>query len=212
MILKSNLKFQCSGSLLKSSTCVLWSRRWRQVIYSFVTSPQTVSGWLSAIAVPSRLRGRIQIRQVRHNCYTTIFVCWQIQSRFDTCGRFGSGRVAFELPVGELMAAQCCQGGASLAPWRLETSTETSHCPLKAKQYDAIKITIMAWLMAEHVFAYRYIIFTDRQILNCKYIRVEVFTAVTMKNGVFWNVTPCGSCKNRQICITSQRASVASYR
>jgi hypothetical protein len=25
----------------------------------------------------------------------------------------------------------------------------------------------------------------------------EVFTAVTMKNGVFWDVTPCGSCKNQ---------------
>jgi hypothetical protein len=29
-------------------------------------------------------------------------------------------------------------------------------------------------------------------------IRFEVFTAVTMKNGVFWDVTPCGSCKNRR--------------
>jgi hypothetical protein len=27
--------------------------------------------------------------------------------------------------------------------------------------------------------------------------RFEVFTAVTMKNGVFRDVTPCGSCKNR---------------
>jgi hypothetical protein len=27
--------------------------------------------------------------------------------------------------------------------------------------------------------------------------RFEVFTAVTMKNCVFWDVTPCGSCKNR---------------
>jgi hypothetical protein len=26
----------------------------------------------------------------------------------------------------------------------------------------------------------------------------EVFTAVTMKNGVFWDVTPCGSCKYRR--------------
>jgi hypothetical protein len=26
--------------------------------------------------------------------------------------------------------------------------------------------------------------------------RFEVFMAVTMKNGVFWDVTPCGSCKN----------------
>jgi hypothetical protein len=29
-------------------------------------------------------------------------------------------------------------------------------------------------------------------------VRFEVFTAVTMKNGVFWAVTPCGSCKNRR--------------
>jgi hypothetical protein len=36
--------------------------------------------------------------------------------------------------------------------------------------------------------------------------RFEVFTAVTMKNAVFWDVTPSGSCKNRP-----QRASVASY-
>jgi hypothetical protein len=26
-------------------------------------------------------------------------------------------------------------------------------------------------------------------------VRFEVFTAVTMENGVFWVVTPCGSCK-----------------
>jgi hypothetical protein len=29
------------------------------------------------------------------------------------------------------------------------------------------------------------------------FVRFEVFTAVTMKNGVFWDVTLCGSCKNR---------------
>jgi hypothetical protein len=28
-------------------------------------------------------------------------------------------------------------------------------------------------------------------------VRFDVFTAVTMRNGVFWDVTPCGSCKNR---------------
>jgi hypothetical protein len=28
-------------------------------------------------------------------------------------------------------------------------------------------------------------------------VRFEVFTAVTMKNDVFWDVTPCGSCKNQ---------------
>jgi hypothetical protein len=30
------------------------------------------------------------------------------------------------------------------------------------------------------------------------YLRFEVFTAVTMKNCVFWDVTPCGSFKNRR--------------
>jgi hypothetical protein len=30
------------------------------------------------------------------------------------------------------------------------------------------------------------------------FVRFEVFTAVTIKNGVFWVVTPCGSCKNRR--------------
>jgi hypothetical protein len=29
-------------------------------------------------------------------------------------------------------------------------------------------------------------------------VRFAVFTAVTMKNGVFWDVTPRGSCKNRR--------------
>jgi hypothetical protein len=28
-------------------------------------------------------------------------------------------------------------------------------------------------------------------------VRFEVVTEVTMNNGVFWDVTPCGSCKNR---------------
>jgi hypothetical protein len=27
-------------------------------------------------------------------------------------------------------------------------------------------------------------------------VRFEVLTGVTMKNGVFWDVMPCGSCKN----------------
>jgi hypothetical protein len=33
--------------------------------------------------------------------------------------------------------------------------------------------------------------------LTC-YVRFEVFTAVTMKNSVFWNVAPCGSCNYRR--------------
>jgi hypothetical protein len=33
---------------------------------------------------------------------------------------------------------------------------------------------------------------------NWVYWRLEVFTAVTMKNRVFWDVMLCGSCKNRR--------------
>jgi hypothetical protein len=29
-------------------------------------------------------------------------------------------------------------------------------------------------------------------------VRSGVYTAVTMKNGVFWDVTPCGSCKTQR--------------
>jgi hypothetical protein len=30
-------------------------------------------------------------------------------------------------------------------------------------------------------------------------VRFEVFTAVTMENGVFWDATPCASCKNTRL-------------
>jgi hypothetical protein len=33
---------------------------------------------------------------------------------------------------------------------------------------------------------------------NIILVRLEVFTAVTMKNGVLWDVTPRGACKNRR--------------
>jgi hypothetical protein len=31
-----------------------------------------------------------------------------------------------------------------------------------------------------------------------QHVRFEVFTAVTMKNVVFWDVMPCDSCKNQR--------------
>jgi hypothetical protein len=41
-------------------------------------------------------------------------------------------------------------------------------------------------------------------------VRFEVFTSVTMENGVFWVVTPCGSCKNRRFGGT-WRPTYAAY-
>jgi hypothetical protein len=50
-----------------------------------------------------------------------------------------------------------------------------------------------------HWYTYQY--FT---LIASNNVRLEVFTAVTMKNGVFWDVTPCGSCKNRRFGGTSR--------
>jgi hypothetical protein len=36
------------------------------------------------------------------------------------------------------------------------------------------------------------------KLKTVNYVRFEVFAAVTMKNAVFWDVTPCRSCKNRR--------------
>jgi hypothetical protein len=40
--------------------------------------------------------------------------------------------------------------------------------------------------------------FSGRMMINLYKTtrRFEIFTAVTMKNAVFWDVTPCGSYKN----------------
>jgi hypothetical protein len=48
------------------------------------------------------------------------------------------------------------------------------------------------------ILCYHMITWLMVDIMNC-YVRFEVFTAVTMKNGVFWVVTLCGSCKNRPL-------------
>jgi hypothetical protein len=37
-----------------------------------------------------------------------------------------------------------------------------------------------------------------RRVRSFVFVRFEALTAVTTKNAVFWNVTPCGSCKNRR--------------
>jgi hypothetical protein len=34
--------------------------------------------------------------------------------------------------------------------------------------------------------------------LQKDHVRFDVFTAVTMKNALFWDVKPCGSCRNRR--------------
>jgi hypothetical protein len=42
-----------------------------------------------------------------------------------------------------------------------------------------------------------------REIATKFIYRFEDFTAVTMKNAVFWDVRPCGSCKDRNVAPPS---------
>jgi hypothetical protein len=39
---------------------------------------------------------------------------------------------------------------------------------------------------------------TLKSYVNIDLVRFEVFTAVTMKNAVFWDAAPCRSCVNRR--------------
>jgi hypothetical protein len=41
--------------------------------------------------------------------------------------------------------------------------------------------------------------------INSLHVRFEVFTAVTMKNAVFWDVVPCSSCVNRRSWFHARR-------
>jgi hypothetical protein len=51
--------------------------------------------------------------------------------------------------------------------------------------------TLMHWQALRNLLLFKYVsvLFLNSFIV----VRFEVFTAVTMKKGVFWVVTPCGS-------------------
>jgi hypothetical protein len=53
-----------------------------------------------------------------------------------------------------------------------------------------------------HEFEFQFKIQITSQKIIYVCVRFEVSTAVTMKNGVFWDVTPCGSCKNQRFGVT----------
>jgi hypothetical protein len=61
---------------------------------------------------------------------------------------------------------------------------------LKMKRTDRCGLDIM------HSFLAIMLICLDKTKTNN--VRLKVFTAVTMKNVIFWDVTSCGSCANRR--------------
>jgi hypothetical protein len=58
----------------------------------------------------------------------------------------------------------------------------------------------LPWIIIDaiYIYIYVYILLFLPAHNRCESVRFYVFTTVTMKNGVFWDVTPCGSCKNRR--------------
>jgi hypothetical protein len=60
-----------------------------------------------------------------------------------------------------------------------------------------------AWITFSFHWSESIVWFCRHHQLVLFHVRFEVFKAVTMKNGVFWDVTPCGSCKNRRSSETS---------
>jgi short subunit fatty acids transporter len=52
---------------------------------------------------------------------------------------------------------------------------------------------VICWPPLCHVFVQG----SNDETATYAYVTFEAFTAVTMKNDVLWDVTPCGSCKNR---------------
>jgi hypothetical protein len=48
-----------------------------------------------------------------------------------------------------------------------------------------------------HFISLKFVLIISPQTVFLYNVRFEVFTAVTMKNGVFWDAMPYGSCKNR---------------
>jgi hypothetical protein len=54
----------------------------------------------------------------------------------------------------------------------------------------------------ENIFLYNFNHFS-KNILTNNNVRFQVFTAVTIGNAVFWDVMPCGTCKDRRLGGTS---------
>jgi hypothetical protein len=96
---------------------------------------------------------------------------------------------------------------------RAEQTCFARHYPVKpemraeqtcfARHYP-VKPEMRAEISSIYIYIYIYICLLNIGIIlnvSIKFsssVRFEVFTVVTMKNYVFWDVTPCGSCKNRR--------------
>jgi hypothetical protein len=82
----------------------------------------------------------------------------------------------------------CCPQEAQQGLDQLCTSVSHIHL-ISASLHEGLPVRTQSWVHIQHTKI------MENSIID---VRFEVFTAVTMKNGVFWDVTPCGSCKIRR--------------
>jgi hypothetical protein len=66
------------------------------------------------------------------------------------------------------------------------------------KSMPAVVYTIAPKMAVRSLYRTGHTLTVERFLPIGSVRRFEVFTAVTMKKGVFWDVTPCGSCKYRR--------------
>jgi hypothetical protein len=71
---------------------------------------------------------------------------------------------------------------------------------VKLPQYSSIysEMPFVQWIIDINAFGTVMNTPPDFRESCFMYVRFEVFTVVIMKNAVFWDVMPCGSCKNRR--------------
>jgi hypothetical protein len=75
-----------------------------------------------------------------------------------------------------------------------ESAVMSNSCRLNTSESKAIDD---ASLQGIYKLSHSWFIITITVLTNSPTcVRFEVFTTVTMKNAIFWDVMPCGSCKN----------------
>jgi hypothetical protein len=96
-------------------------------------------------------------------------------------------------------------GIQSFSPWRRRRYSLPKLLFLQELHGFIISQKTAFFILPQHVSAYMYLL-----CRKCSaYVRLEVFTAVTMKNGVFWDVTPW--CNIPEDAIPQCCASLGSF-
>jgi hypothetical protein len=129
-------------------------------------------------------------------------LCWQVVRRVTTgLGRGGSGYSSGQV-LWDLWSRKWYCGRFDPSAWVLLTSCHcTDRAALTQSRYRSPN---NGRCTGRCLSPLQMALFSCRGVddVYCKTVsycaRFEVFTAVTMKNGVFWDVTPCGSCENRR--------------